>query len=84
LGRRSYTVSFAAKASSNRPISVVVQKATSPYTEQSRQIVNLGTGWQRYSYRFTASANENNAHLAFNLAQATGTVWLDDISIVQQ
>jgi len=81
---RTYTVSFAAKASSERYINVVVQKAQSPYTEHFNQCVGLDTSWQRYSYRFTASADENAAMLALNLAQATGDVWIDDVSLVQE
>jgi len=76
---RSYVVSFYAKASSGRPINVVVQKAASPYSERFRQNVKIGTRWQRYSYRFTASRSESNAMLALNLGQATGTVWLDKV-----
>jgi Carbohydrate binding domain len=71
---RSYTVSFAAKASAPRPIGVVVQKSVSPYTEYFGQRVNLTTGWSRYTYRFTMPTNESSAMLALNLAQATGQV----------
>lgn len=78
---QTYTVAFWAKASQARSIKAIVQAQNSPYTEYFNQTVNLGTSWTRYSYTFTASASTSAAMLNFNLAAATGTVWIDDVGL---
>jgi beta-glucanase (GH16 family) len=78
---QAYTLSFWAKAAAARPIRAVVQGQNSPYTVYTNQTANLTTGWNRYSFAFTPSASTSAAMLNFNLADATSTVWLDEVSL---
>jgi beta-glucanase (GH16 family) len=80
---QSYSLSFWAKASANRPIRAIVQEQNSPYPEYTKQTANLTTSWARYSYSFTASTNTSAAMLNFNLADASGNVWIDDVAMCQ-
>jgi Carbohydrate binding domain/Cellulase (glycosyl hydrolase family 5) len=78
---RTYTVSFAAKADIARAIEVTLQKTGSPYTVYSTRQVALGTGWQNFSFTYQAAATDS-VSLHFNLAAATGKVWLDNVAVV--
>ncbi len=77
---QTYTVTFWAKASSNRQIGSVVQSNTSPYPVYSENSSNITTSWQQYSYTFTAPVSNSDVFVGFNLASATGTVWIDNVS----
>jgi hypothetical protein len=78
---QSYTLSFWAKASMSRSIRAIIQLQNSPYTEYTNQGANLTGSWARYTYTFTAPATTTAAMLNFNLASATGSVWIDDVSL---
>jgi hypothetical protein len=80
-GGQSYTLSFWAKASATRPIRAVVQEQNSPYTEITKQTANLTGSWARYTYTFTAPSATTSAMLNFNLADAAGSVWLDEVTL---
>lgn len=77
---KTFTVSFWAKASANRPIESVLQQQVSPYKLYAYANSNLTTSWQEYTYTFTAPVTQNDNFLGFNLAQTTGTVWIDNVS----
>ncbi len=78
---QSYTLSFWAKASYNRPIRAVIQNQNSPYTEYTSQAANVTTSWNRYTFSFSSPASLSTAMLNFNLASNNGTVWLDEVSL---
>ncbi|HVT63036.1 MAG TPA: carbohydrate binding domain-containing protein, partial [Legionellaceae bacterium] len=78
---RMYTVSFAAKASSARTIDVSIQLNSSPYTEYMNREVNITTSWQTYSLEVPIAVSQSDVFLAFNLAQNTGQVWIDTVSL---
>lgn len=75
-----FTVSFWAKASASRSIESVLQQDVSPYKLYAYANFNLTTSWQEYTYTFTAPVTQNDNFLGFNLAQTTGTVWIDNVS----
>ncbi len=77
----SYTLTFAAKASAPRPASVLLQGSTSPWRVYTTANASLTTSWATYSYTFSAPVSDPTGMLAFNLAQTSGTVWLDDVSL---
>jgi hypothetical protein len=79
--QQPYTISFFAKAATNKSIDVVVQQTNSPYTLYTSQTFNLTTTWKQYSFTFIPSASETNAFLGFNLASSVGQIWLDDITM---
>lgn len=78
---QSYTLSFWAKASAQRPVHAVVQEENSPYTEYTNQVANLTGTWTKYTYTFTAPTTTASAMLNLNLAEAAGSVWIDEISL---
>lgn len=77
---KTYTITFWARASSNRAIDHVIQLANSPYTTRASKSFNLTTTWQKFTYSFTAPANNTNVFYGFNVAKATGSIWIDNAS----
>lgn len=79
-----YTVSFYAKASTSRTASVALQLGASPWTSYFYQAFTLGTGYVLYSYDFVATTTVSNVTLLFNLAQATGTIYIDNVQVKER
>ncbi len=79
-----YTVSFWGKASAARSVSVLLQASTSPWTVYLTRSPSLTTSWVKYSYTFSAPASDPTAMIAVNVAQASGTVWIDDVTLSLQ
>jgi Carbohydrate binding domain len=77
---QSYTISFWSKASAQRNVNVVVQQGGGSYTERLNTNVTLSTSWQQYTIPFTPTASEAGL-FSFNLAQASGQVWIDGVSL---
>ena len=73
------TVSFWARASSNRTIRIAFQKNSAPYPVYFEKTVSITTTWQQYTFSFTPTTTDAKALFNFNLGTATGTVWLDDV-----
>ena len=80
---QAYTLSFWAKASTNRVIHAIVQEQNSPFTEYDNQAVNLSSSWTRHEFTFTSPVNTTNAMVNINLADAAGNIWMDDIALCQ-
>lgn len=81
---KKYTVKFWAKASTNRTIPYVLQKYGAPYTVYLNGSATVTTSWQQYTATYQATASDPNIFLGFNLAQNTGSVWLDNLSLTSQ
>ena len=78
---QSYTLSFWAKASATRPVRAVIQEQNSPYTVYSNQTANLTSTWTRYTFAFTTLNMTTSAMFNINLADAKGSVWIDEVSL---
>jgi len=78
---QTYTISFWAKASKNRTVRVVLQQNYSPYNIYIQKIFTLTPSWQKYIVSFTQPHTDSNILLDFNVANATGNVWIDKVSI---
>lgn len=76
-----YTLSFWAKSSAKRTIRVDLQKNYSPYTTYVQQTFSITPTWTLYGTTFTQSATDNNTIFDFNVANATGNVWIDNVSM---
>jgi Carbohydrate binding domain len=78
-----YNLSFWAKASTARTMMYALQSGVAPdYPVYYQNTVALTTNWQYFTVRFTYSASSDpNAFLGFHLAQATGSIWIDDVSL---
>ena len=79
---QKYTITFKAKASAPRTISLSVQKAASPYTTYLYKVHTLTTQVQTFTDEVTINT-EDQAKLEFYLGGSTGSVWIDAISIVE-
>jgi uncharacterized protein YjdB len=80
---KTYNLSFSAKASTNRQIVAAIDLGQSPWTSYFYQILNITTSAQNFTYSFTASATTPLARVVFNLGLATGTVWLDNVQLIE-
>lgn len=78
---RTYTLTFSAKASKNRSVRVAVQQNHSPGTVFLSKSFNLTTSWQQYTTTFNPSKSDTNNLFSVNLANALGTVWIDNVSL---
>lgn len=79
---KTYELSFIARASTNRSITVSLQQQVSPYVNFIAETVNLSTTQQTYKYYFTTTVSYLNiVKLVFHLAGSPGTVWLDGIQL---
>ncbi|GEM_PF-1931868 len=83
LNGKSYLISFWARASTPRPISVVIQRDSAPWSEYFYSEVNLTTEWKLYKFPYISTLNDDQAALRLNFAQATGQIWIDDIVYVE-
>jgi hypothetical protein len=77
-----YTFIFWAKASRPRAIRPAIGHAT-PWTPYFGQDVTLTTAWHQYTFTFIPPRTDTNGMILFNLANATGEVWLANISLEQ-
>ena len=80
---RSYLLSFYAKASASRTIQAAIQQGGAPYTLYALRTLNVSTAWQQFTVPVQMSTSDSDAAVNFNLAGATGQVWLDNVSLVQ-
>jgi len=75
-----YTLSFWARAAAGRSINVVIQQTAAPWAVRADRSYTLDTTWRRYMLTFTPSMAEAGLKVQFNLAAATGAVWLDNVA----
>ena len=78
----AYELTFKAKADAPRPITVATQKQAADWENFGlRKTIDIGTTWKQYSATFTANADTNQSRIQFQFGAATGTVWVDDVSL---
>jgi hypothetical protein len=81
---RTYTVSFDARASVARPITVSVSMNHTPWSSYSgTRTFNLTTGMATYSFTFTmTAASDSDVKFEFGLgANGSNTVYMDNVAI---
>ena len=79
----NYQLTFWARASTNRNISVSSQKDSPNWDNYGLyQLIAITTNWQQYSVTFTATESATDARLQFFVGATTGTVWLDDVVLM--
>ena len=78
---RTYTITFWAKASQKRSGQMCVQLNAVPWTQYLLKDFSLTTTWTEYSYTFTSATTVADALFDFDLAESTGTVWFDSVSV---
>ena len=77
-----YLLSFWARASAPRVISVVLQRDSAPWSEYYYREIGLTEEWKQYSFAYASTIDDARAALRLNLARSVGQVWLDDVSLV--
>jgi hypothetical protein len=78
----SYDLTFWAKASAVRALSVSTQEQVAPWSSYGlSQRVTLGTTWKRYKVTFEANATASDSRLQFFVGDTVGKVWIDDVEL---
>jgi Carbohydrate binding domain/Regulator of chromosome condensation (RCC1) repeat len=80
-GANTYTLAFWAKASTPRLINARLQSPIAPYPTFIARDFALTTSWQRFTFEYTAPSDTPNAFVGFNLAQTTGDVEIDHVTL---
>jgi len=75
-----YTLSFWARAAAAHTIDIAIQQTRAPWMARADRPYSLDTTWRRYMLTFTPSVAEAGLKVQFNLAAATGAVWLDNVA----
>ena len=78
-----YVVSFRAKADKARQIQAFIQQQGGSYSNFVTQNFNVTTSWQQFGMTMPARSSYGTTYqaLRFALAQTTGHVWLDDVTL---
>ena len=79
---KSYQISFAARAESNRDILLIASRDNAPYTYYAGKTISLTPNWQEYSFVFIAPENNDaNFRLGFQFNGQEGSYWFDNLSM---
>ena len=84
----AYRLTFAAYSTSGRDMTAELLKHTTPYNNYGlAEMVDLGTGWQLYTYEFTTSGFDgtvNDGRLRFRLFGSNNDSFrIDSVSLVE-
>ena len=80
----SYDLTFAARASMARQMSVNMQKGATDWRSYGLyRTIDLATTWQTFTVTFEANETATDARLGFELGTATGSVWIDAVSMTE-
>ncbi|HKZ80691.1 MAG TPA: carbohydrate binding domain-containing protein [Pyrinomonadaceae bacterium] len=78
-----YDVSFWAKSDTQRTITLSAQKGSPDWRGYGLwRHVPIDTGWKQYRISFAANESADDARIQFLVGETSGTVWLDDVSMV--
>ncbi len=78
--QRRYRISFSAKSTANRVITLDVHRDYSPWgNSQIYQQVNITSQWQSFEYTFTGQVNDSRYRAAFHVGNNLNTVWIDNV-----
>ncbi|ARK09938.2 PA14 domain-containing protein [Fibrella sp. ES10-3-2-2] len=80
---QSYLLTFDAIASgTDKRIEVFLRQKTGSYRDlDSRSVIAVGTGRQRYELSFTANASEASSILVFQVKEDGKTLWVDNVQL---
>ncbi len=78
--KKSYDITFRARASEARPLSVMIQKGSPDWRQYGESYsFNLTPHWKRYRVSFESSGTDSKARVEFMAGATTGSVWIDDV-----
>jgi hypothetical protein len=78
-----YTITFIGKADANRPITITIQQAGSPYTTYFGQSINLTTTAQTYSLTYVSTATDATALFKIYAGSNSSCLNIDKISMTE-
>lgn len=78
---RTYVITFWTKASEEREGFLSLLHDNTPWSQYLNLTYTITTTWAEHTYTFTPTTTDDHVDFTFSLAQATGTVWLDNVSI---
>jgi hypothetical protein len=82
--KKTYRLSFWAKASTLRGLILCLTENRSPWGNLGLwKNVQLSSKWQKFEFVFTATATDPAARFTFRLGRQNSTVWLDGVTISQ-
>ena len=77
-----YTLSFWAKADRDHVVDAWVEQRGAPWKRWlDFGTMALTTSWQRFQVSYTSTGSDADAVMGIGLGQASGAVWLDDVSL---
>src|SRR6202000_1778862 len=76
------TVSFAAMATTTRPLSAGIQQTSGTWSWYGLQAFSLTPYWTNYTLSFTMPANDSNTSLNFEMGNMAGDAWIDKASVM--
>ncbi|MEM1125343.1 MAG: carbohydrate binding domain-containing protein [Bacteroidota bacterium] len=75
-----YTATFAARADTERSVTVTMMRDTAPWTLYGGFEIDLTPTWQTFSHTFIAPETADGlVRLSFNHGTQTGTLWVDEV-----
>jgi hypothetical protein len=78
--RTKYTLAFWAKGTSGESLHARVLQDASPWHPYGDSLFNLTSNWKQYVLTLTPYEDASPARVEFDLAQAQGTIWFDNVS----
>ena len=81
MAGREYRVSFRARSSSPRALPVALQQGAAPHAVYFSPVAALTTAWQLFTFSYNATGSDPSAVLHIDAGLATGSVWIDDVSV---
>jgi hypothetical protein len=79
-----YDLTFQARAAASHPLAVNVQKGVDDWRSYGLwKDFTVDTEWRTYVATFEASETATDARVGFQLGAQTGTVWIDDVHLVE-
>lgn len=80
-----YSLTFWAKASLPRPLTVMASKNAPDWDQYGLyRVVSLTADWQEIVVPFVATATADDARIQFQFGAAAGTVWLDEVRLTRR
>lgn len=81
----SYELSFWAKSDRQRTIALDASKGVPDWRDYGlTKQVTIETSWKKYVISFNARETASDARIQFLLGGTTGTVWMDDASLIRR
>ena len=74
-------LSFYAKGDAGTTVEPLLQQAIDPFAIYFDRTAHLTATWQKYSFTLKPSGSDPKANLVFNLANAPGQIWNDNVTL---